>query len=470
MKMKILTFAFVSLMALSMLLMRNTAALATNEPPANLEAPQNVTVEVKTYEDGKPYFWVKWTNPQSTIDKVRYWDDHGEAPLGYQIDMKVGNGKWNYEVIGNTIPGNSLHAGDDESEIIAVIGAPYDPINSGELDTIDIKDNVYHFRVRYSYDTSEEYLMSPFSAAVSIGSGAFSANLDTARMSGHSRIETAIAVSQVGWPNSTDTVILTRDDLYPDALTGTPLSKKLDAPILFTNRLTLTPATNTEITRLNPKKVIILGGTVAVSPEIENVLKQKYLIQRIGGYDMYETAKKIAEELGYKGKVVIATGEDFHDALIAAPLAAYKGIPMLLTEKNALPSYTKDALKFIAPSETIVVGNSDMVSDGVISELTNAKRYSGSDYYQTAVVVAEKFGADVSKLFFATGRDFPDALTGSALAAKFNNPILFVNEPIADSVKQFLQKNKSLTKGISLLGGEAVIPSTVVNEIMKSYE
>jgi len=465
MKMKIITFAFVCLMALSMLLMRNTSALATYEPPANLEAPQNVTVEIKEYEDGKPYFWVKWTNPQSILDLVQYWDDQGEAPLGYQIDMKVGNGKWNYEVIGNSIPGNSLHAGDDESGIIAIIGAPYDPINSGELDTIDIKDNVYHFRVRYSYDTSEEYLMSPFSAAVSIGSGAF-----TARLSGNNRTETAIAVSQVGWPNSADTVILTRDDLYPDALTGTPLSKKLDAPILFTNKLKLTPATNTEIARLNPTKVIILGGTGAVSPEIENVLKQKYVIQRIGGNDRYETAKKIADELGYKGKVVIATGRDFHDALIVAPLAAYKGMPMLLTEKNALPSYTKDALSFIAPTETIVVGNSDMVGDGVLNELTNAKRYSGSDYYQTAVVVAEKFGADVSKLFFATGRDFPDALTGSALAAKFNNPILFVNEPIADSVKQFLVKNKSLTDGINLLGGEAVIPPTVVNEIMKIYQ
>lgn len=298
-------------------------------------------------------------------------------------------------------------------------------------------------------------------------SGSFERTSAYQRLSGETRIDTAIAVSQEGWPQSADTVILTRDDLYPDALTGTPLSKKLDAPILFTNRLTLTPATGTEINRLNPKKVIILGGTAAVSSDIENALKQKYVIQRIGGYDMYETAEKIAAELGYKGKVVIATGEDFHDALIAAPLAAYKGIPMLLTEKNGLPAYTKNALNFIAPSETIVVGNNTMVSDSVMSELTNPKRYSGIDYYQTAVVAAENFKADVSKIFFATGRDFPDALTGSALAAKFNNPILFVNEPLADSVRQFLVKNKSLTKDIHLLGGEVVIPQTMVNEIME---
>lgn len=289
-------------------------------------------------------------------------------------------------------------------------------------------------------------------------------------MSGETRIDTAIAVSKEGWTNNADTVILTRDDLYPDALTGTPLSKKLDAPILFTNRLTLSPVTATEISRLKPHKVIILGGTVAVSQEIENGLKQSYETQRIGGYDMFETAAKIAVELGYKGKVVIATGEDFHDALIAAPLAAYKGIPMLLTEKNKLPSFTKNALQLIAPTETIVVGSSDTVSDSVFSELTNAKRYSGSDFYQTGVVVAENFGADASRIFFATGRDFPDALTGSALAAKFNNPIIYVNDPLADSVKQYLTENKFITKEIRLLGGEAVIPITVLNSINQIYQ
>lgn len=141
-----------------------------------------------------------------------------------------------------------------------------------------------------------------------------------------------------------------------------------------------------------------------------------------------------------------------------------------MTEKNSLPSFTKDALKLIAPTEIIVVGRSDTVSDTVLGELLNAKRYCGSDYYQTAVVVAEMFGADTSKIFFATGRDFPDALTGSALAAKFNNPIIFVNDPIADSVKQYLSKNKSITKSIRLLGGEAVIPPNVLNSINEIYQ
>lgn len=146
------------------------------EPPTNLEAPQNLIVEIKEHANGKPYFEAKWTNPQSILDQIQYWDEQGEAPLGYQIDMKVGNQKWNYEVIGNTIPGNSLHAGSDETGNIAVNAASYDPINAGELDNVDIKANVYYFRLRLSYDAGNEYIYSPFSNIVSKGVAAFYGN------------------------------------------------------------------------------------------------------------------------------------------------------------------------------------------------------------------------------------------------------------------------------------------------------
>ena len=305
---------------------------------------------------------------------------------------------------------------------------------------------------------------SPYSNIITIDSQKFE------RLSGQTRIETAIAISKEGWPNAATTVLLTRDDNYPDALTGAPLSKKLDAPILFTNSKTLTPETGTEIARLKPSKVIILGGTGAVSQDIEDVLKQSYVIQRIGGIDRYETAEKIAKELGFTGKVAITTGEDFHSALIVSPLAAYKGIPILLTLPGELPSFTKEALQFVAPSETTVVGGTDEVSDAVIAVLPNVKRISGSDIYQTAVAVAKNLGADTSKIFFATGKDFPDALSGSALAAKFNSPILFVNEPLSDYVKQYLMENKTITKDLRLLGGEGVISEntrTAISQILQ---
>jgi putative cell wall-binding protein len=414
----------------------------------SIEAPTLVKAELKKYDDGRPYFEITAKIPESVKAL-----NNGAGSISQLTSVKKSGGDWSGEL------GTSAGILQDVFTV--------DPEDIGGLGQVNIEAASYDIRVRFGYSSvfggnSEVY--SPYSNVVTIGTPAYG------RLSGQSRIETAIAVAQEGWPNGANAVILTRDDNYPDALTGTPLSKKLDAPILFSNTQTLTPATGTEIARLKPAKVVILGGTGAVSQTIENQLRQSYTVQRIGGADRYETAAKIAAELGFKGKVVIATGEDFHDALVAAPLAAYKGIPMLLTTKDSLPSATAKALDVIAASETIVAGKSDDVSDGVLNRLTNAKRYCGGDYYETATVLADKFGADLSKIFFATSKDFPDALSGSALAAKFNNPILFVNDPVSNSVKDFLAKNSSLTKGYRLLGGEGAIPSSVVNQIDQYYQ
>ena len=147
-----------------------TVSAAQAEPV--LEAPQNLTVEVRQNEKGRPYFDVKWTNPASILELVKYWDEHGEAPLEYQIDMKVGNGAWRND-IGESITGNSLHAGYDETGIFAVENVKFDPINEGHMDNVDIKANPYSVRVRYAYYIPDEenqyYLYGPFSNVVSIG-------------------------------------------------------------------------------------------------------------------------------------------------------------------------------------------------------------------------------------------------------------------------------------------------------------
>lgn len=170
MKTKTLTVFIVCAMALIMLV--NPCASVFAEPLFPVDsievAPQNVSVEVKEWADGKPYFQINWKNPQSIIDTIQYWDENGEAPLCYELDMKVGNGLWSSET--GSMSGNSLHAGDDESEIFDIRFAEYDPINSGVLANIDIKSNVYSFRVKYSYDTGEDLIYSPFSNIAQIGS------------------------------------------------------------------------------------------------------------------------------------------------------------------------------------------------------------------------------------------------------------------------------------------------------------
>src|SRR5690606_10527730 len=64
----------------------------------------------------------------------------------------------------------------------------------------------------------------------------------TDRISGDTRYDTAIAISQEGW-KSADTVVLATGADFPDALAGGPLAYQQNAPILLTRPASLFAAT-----------------------------------------------------------------------------------------------------------------------------------------------------------------------------------------------------------------------------------
>lgn len=146
--------------------------------------PQNLTVELKKWEDGRPYFALKWTNPQSIWKLQKYGVEHGEWGVDFQIDVKVGNGQWYYDASGELF-GNALNFGEeiDEPGNYVTDDVAFDPIqlneNLGVDGTVDIKTNVYYIRVRYAYvdnqgsDGQEHYIYSPFSNTASIGTESF---------------------------------------------------------------------------------------------------------------------------------------------------------------------------------------------------------------------------------------------------------------------------------------------------------
>ena len=134
-------------------------------------------MENQTDEDGTPYLNLIWANPQSIQDLFAAADAVGEAPLAYQIDVKAGNSKWTYEILGDIINGNGLYI--DENDIV-LHHAPCNPTHLLEnlegINAADLESNVFYFRVRYSYlnphEDYDEYIYSPFSNVAAIGTGA----------------------------------------------------------------------------------------------------------------------------------------------------------------------------------------------------------------------------------------------------------------------------------------------------------
>ncbi|WP_270180265.1 cell wall-binding repeat-containing protein [Alkalihalobacillus sp. CinArs1] len=286
-------------------------------------------------------------------------------------------------------------------------------------------------------------------------------NSKTKRIAGKDRYQTAIEISKEAFKEGAETALLVRGDNFPDALAAAPLAYKLDGPILSTPKTKLLKETKDELKRLGVKKVIIIGGSGAVSKEVEAQLSDLgYNPDRISGKNRYETAAKIAERIN-SDKAVVAYGFNFADALAVAPFAARNGIPILLSDKDKLPESTKAALR----KQTIVVGGTGVISDNVLNQLPTATRLSGKSRYDTNRAIVKHFDVKASRAFVATGRNYADALTGSVAAAKENAPLLLVEptklpDPISNLIKEYNYDQ------YSILGGKGVV-SEEIGEVLK---
>ena len=258
------------------------------------------------------------------------------------------------------------------------------------------------------------------------------------RTSGLDRFETATAVSRQGW-NYSGTVYLVNGEDYADALAAIPLAALRNAPILLTDTKTTPAVTVNEIKRLGAGNIVLLGGTGMISADQATALGElSYVagVSRVAGDDRYYTAAKLAQSVWNISKsktAVLAYGYSYADALSIGPVAGIKGYPILFTDTNSLPDATSSFLERNGITDVIVVGGKGVISAAVVNELSkhgvvNTRRVAGTNRYETSAAVAKTyaflFGHYAAE---ATGENFPDALAGNVLAAKFKMPMILIS-------------------------------------------
>jgi putative cell wall-binding protein len=290
----------------------------------------------------------------------------------------------------------------------------------------------------------------------------------TSRLAGDDRYATAVAISQAGWTEA-DTIIIATGLNYPDALAASSLTKSKDAPILLTRTDAMDQIVVDEIDRLNATQVILVGGSDVVGPGVEDQLRSLGIssITRLGGIDRYDTSVKVGEMLGGTDNgIIIATGLNFPDALSIAPIAAMKSIPILLSPQNALEAYVSAFIANKTIPVSYIAGGSDVVSDSIATGLPNSKRLSGDDRYGTNMSIIKEFAGDLNfdTIYLATGLNFPDALSGSAIAAKNNAPIILTEQDTIsqDIINLITSKN---VKKVVFLGGTDVVSQNIEDAV-----
>lgn len=289
----------------------------------------------------------------------------------------------------------------------------------------------------------------------------------TQRLQGPDRYATSISISKAGWETSDNVVIASGLD-FPDALSAAPLAKQLNAPILLIGK-TLDATLNNELNRLKIKNVFIVGGSGAISDTIKDKLISNGIkVTRLSGNDRYETSLSIANYITQKftlgSEIVVAYGGGFPDALSIAPIAASKGMPIILSPKTDLPASVKKYVVDHKVTKAFVIGGAGVVSDKVMQGLPAAQRIWGEDRYKTNVAILNKFAADLSfdNVYVATGSGFPDALSGSALASKNSSPIILMDKKLSIATADYMVLKIASIKKLWILGGEDVVPGSVL--------
>ena len=237
-----------------------------------------------------------------------------------------------------------------------------------------------------------------------------------------------------------DDVVLSSGRGFADALGAGYLAQKHNTGLLLTDPNTLPTWTRIAITTAGVKRVFITGGPAAVSAAVEAEIKALHvsgnsaqpLIQvvRIAGANRYATNDEINRTVAAGGNeptVLMASGENFPDALALGPISYDQRLPLILSNGTSLTARDVAQLTDLGTTRVVIAGGAASVSQDVQDELTArgiaVSRVAGATRYSTATAIAtwatEGIGVSGylstplgfgSESGVATGVSFADAL------------------------------------------------------------
>ncbi|MGI6217066.1 MAG: BspA family leucine-rich repeat surface protein [Coriobacteriales bacterium] len=304
------------------------------------------------------------------------------------------------------------------------------------------------------------------------------------RISGSDRYETGSKLVSEKWRDgSASTILLATGDNYPDALAAGPLAGLLKAPLLTTSSKKLSPSVRTEIERVRSSsgcKVLIIGGKGAVSDsvaaEVDSI--DGVSVERISGATRFETAEKIysygCSHGGWGRTAIVASGNNYPDALSAAPYGYCAKAPIFLADKGKLGKSTAALVKGKFSTLLILGGSSAVDAESVEADFGSSTAcgvFSGATRYETSSMFCVwSCGGSVdgigiralpqltySNLTVASGKDFPDALSAVSLAGRPWSPILLVSDKDLGVIEDVVTENKGNIFQGYIAGGKKAV-------------
>jgi len=306
-------------------------------------------------------------------------------------------------------------------------------------------------------------------ASLGIGSPALAALPGSVkRLAGIDRYETSAEISWNYEPGVPVAYVATGRS-FADALSAAPAAAAQGGPLLLTHGASLPADVATELRRLKPKKIVVVGGTGVISAGVYNQLAAiQPNIRRDAGEDRYGTSRIVNERAFPQGSPVtyVATGRTFPDALSASAAAGAIGGAVVLVD-GAKPAAAgaagAAAVAALRAKEIRVAGGTGAVPEAIATQLRTVApvvRLEGADRYETSVAIARHGFPTAREVGFAVGTNFADALSGAAFAGLRGAPLLVTPPACLSSAAAELVRTWNPTHRW-LFGGEAVLGNGV---------
>lgn len=188
--------------------------------------------------------------------------------------------------------------------------------------------------------------------------------IEVIRLAGKNRYETNMAILEEAGTEGSTILVCTGHD-FPDSLAASAAGQ----PILLVNK-TLYDYQK-EYLAEKATDIIIIGGTGAVSMDLETELYEYGTVFRFGGAGRYETCVMVAKHffpVGSTESAVIAYSRNFPDGLCGGPLAYAMDAPLLLLQTgrgDAVIAYAQET----GFKTGVVLGGESLVDDATVQKV-----------------------------------------------------------------------------------------------------
>jgi N-acetylmuramoyl-L-alanine amidase len=256
------------------------------------------------------------------------------------------------------------------------------------------------------------------------------------RVSASSPAALAAAVSASDFPTGALVAVIGRSDLAMDAPGLPGLAVALGGPLLWAEPSGIGTATAAELTRLRPKRLVVAGvsgsfddaalGSLAAAAGVP-----VSAIELLGGQDRHALSGAIARQLNpsASGEVIVTTSAG-RAALVAAPISAAKGVPLLIVDNGAVGP---EAVSYLTENRfwirrIVLVGGVSPLPESIVSTRTSVSRVDGNDTAQRASALNRRYftsqKAGATRPVVASYLSAADYLSAAARAGRIRQPLI----------------------------------------------